>query len=126
MSEEIASILILTATQKQEVLNDPTVLSRNFIPHHVKTYKQNQQLLIDLHAKLAESQKDNSDYASQIADLERDLASVNTTIHMLQAAANHTSLPIAKPIELPRPPEFSGDCKELLNIISKVRSKCAG
>jgi hypothetical protein len=42
-----------------------------------------------------ESQKDNSDYASQIADLECDLASTNTTIHMLHAAANHTSLPTA-------------------------------
>jgi hypothetical protein len=82
--------------------------------------------LIDLHAELAESQKDNSDYASQIANLEHDLTSANTTIHMLQGTANHTSLPIAKPIELPYPPELSGDCKELLNVISKVHSKLAG
>lgn len=33
---------------------------------------------------------------------------------------------IAEPIELPHPPEFSGDCKELLNFISKGRSKLAG
>jgi hypothetical protein len=45
---------------------------------------------------------------------------------MLQAAVNHTSLPTAKPIELPDPPEFSGDRKELLNFISKVRSKLPG
>jgi hypothetical protein len=45
---------------------------------------------------------------------------------MLQAAANHTSLPTLKPIELPHPPKFSGDRKELLNFISKVRSKLAG
>jgi hypothetical protein len=82
--------------------------------------------LINLCAELEESQKDNSDYASQIGDLERDLTSVNTTIRMLQAAANHTSLPTVKPIELPHPPEFSGDCKELLNFISKVHSKLAG
>jgi hypothetical protein len=82
--------------------------------------------LIDLHAELEESEKDNSHYASRIADLERDLASANTTIHMLQAAANHTSLPTIKPIELPHPPEFSGDRKELLNFISKVRSKLVG
>jgi hypothetical protein len=44
---------------------------------------------------------------------------------MLQAAANNSSLPTVKPIELPHPPEFSGDCKELLNFISKVRSKLA-
>jgi hypothetical protein len=45
---------------------------------------------------------------------------------MLQAAVNNTSLPTAKPIELPHPLEFSGDRKELLNFISKVRSKHAG
>jgi hypothetical protein len=126
MSEEIASILILTAAQKQQVLNNPTVLSKNVIPDHVENYKWDQQLLIDLHAELAESQKDSSDYASWIADLERDLTSVNTTIRILQAAANHTSLRIAKPIELRYPPEFSGDHKELLNFISKVYSKHAG
>jgi hypothetical protein len=81
--------------------------------------------LIDLHAELEESQKANSDYASQIADLECDLTNANTIIRMLQAATNHTSLPIVKPIELPHPPKFSGNCKELLNFISKVRSKRA-
>jgi hypothetical protein len=126
MSEEIASILILTAAQKQEVLDDPTVLNKNVIPDHVENYKWDQQLLMDLHAKLAESQKDNSDYASRITDLEHDLASANTTIRMLQATANHTSLPIAKPIELPHPPEFSRHRRELLNFISKVHLKLAG
>jgi hypothetical protein len=126
MSKEIASILILTAAQKQQVPDNPTLLSKNVIPDHVENYKQDQQLLINLHAELAESQKDNSDYASRIADLEQDLPSANTTICMLQAVANHTSLLIAKPIELPHPPEVSGDCKELLNFISKVRSKLAG
>jgi hypothetical protein len=82
--------------------------------------------LIDLGTELEESQKDNSDYANRIAELERDLASANTTIRILQAAVNHTSIPTAKPIELPHPPEFSGDRKELLNFISKVRSKLAG
>jgi hypothetical protein len=80
--------------------------------------------LTDLHTKLAEAQKDNSDYASGIANLERDLTSANTTIYMLQAAVNHTSPPTTKPIELPYPPEFSADRKKLLNIISKVCSKC--
>jgi hypothetical protein len=82
--------------------------------------------LTDLHTELEESQKDNSDYANRIAELERDLASANTTIRILQAAVNHTSIPTAKPIELPHPPEFSGDRKELLNFISKVHSKLAG
>jgi hypothetical protein len=82
--------------------------------------------LIDLHAELQESQKDNSDYASQIANLECDLTSVNTTIRILQAAATHAILPMVEPIELPYPREFSGDHKELLNFISKVHSKRAG
>jgi hypothetical protein len=64
MSEEIASILILTAAQKQQVLDNPTLLSKNIIPDHVKNYKRDQQLLIDLYAELVESYKDNSDYAS--------------------------------------------------------------
>jgi hypothetical protein len=126
MSKEIASILILTAAQKQQVLDDPTVLTKNVVPDHIENYKWDQQRLIDLRAELDESQKDNSDYASRIADLERDLASANTTIRMLQAAANHTSLPTITPIELPHPPEFSGNHKELLNFISKVHSKLAG
>jgi chromosome segregation ATPase len=82
--------------------------------------------LIDLHTKLEESQKDNSDYANQIAELKHDLTSANTTIRILQAAVNQTSIPTAKPIELPYPPEFSGDHKELLHFISKVRSKLTG
>jgi hypothetical protein len=126
MSKEIASVLILTVGQKQQVLDDTTILNKNVIPDYVENYKWDQQLLIDLHAERAESQKDNSDYARQIADLERDLASANTTIRMLQATANHISLPIAKQIELPHPPEFSGDHKELLNFISKVRLKLTG
>jgi hypothetical protein len=82
--------------------------------------------LIDLCAELEESHKDNSDYASRIADLKRDLASANTTIRMLQATANQTILPTVKPIELPHPPKFSGDHKELLNFISNVHSKLGG
>jgi hypothetical protein len=125
-SEEIASVLILTTAQKEQVLDEPTVLTKNIVPDYVANYKRDQQQLTDLRTKLEESQKDNSDYAKWIAELERDLASANTTIRILQAAVNHTSIPTAKPIELPHPPEFSRDRKELLNFISKVRSKLAG
>jgi predicted metalloendopeptidase len=125
-SEEIASVLILTAAQKQQVLDDPTVLTKNIVPDHAANYKQDQQRLIDLRTELEESQKDNSDYANRITKLEHDLASASTTIHILQAAVNQTSIPTAKPIELPYPPEFSADCKELLNFISKVHSKLTG
>jgi hypothetical protein len=106
------------------VLKDPSQLANlieNIIPDRAETYKCDQQLSINLCAELEESQKDNSDYASGIADLEHALASGNTTIHISQATANYTTLPMVKPIELPHPPEFSGDRKELLNVISKVR-----
>jgi hypothetical protein len=63
-SEEIASVLILTAAQTQLVLDDPTVLTKNIIPDYIANYKGDQQRLIDLHTKLEESQKDNSDYAN--------------------------------------------------------------
>jgi small-conductance mechanosensitive channel len=125
-SQEIASVLILTAAQKQQVLDGPTVLTKNIVPDYVANYKRDQQWLIDLHTELEESQKDNSDYANQITKLECDLNSANTTIHILQATINQTSIPTAKLIELPHLPEFSGDCKELLYFISKVCSKLAG
>jgi hypothetical protein len=34
-SEEIASVLILTTAQKQQVLDDPTVLTKNIVPDYV-------------------------------------------------------------------------------------------
>jgi hypothetical protein len=43
MSEEIASVLILTAAQKQQVLDDPTVLTKNVVPDHIENYKRDQQ-----------------------------------------------------------------------------------
>jgi hypothetical protein len=38
-SEEIASVLILTAAQKQQVLDDPMVLTKNIVLDHVANYK---------------------------------------------------------------------------------------
>jgi hypothetical protein len=70
MSKEIASVLILTAAEKQQVLDDPMLLTRNIVPDHVENYKRDQQRLNNLRAELPESQKDNSDCASRIADLK--------------------------------------------------------
>jgi hypothetical protein len=42
MSEEIASILILTAAQKQQVLNEPTLLTKNIVPDYLENYKWDQ------------------------------------------------------------------------------------
>jgi hypothetical protein len=82
-------------------------------------------MLINLCAELEESRKDNSIYTHYIADPEYNLATANTTTCILQTTATHATLPIFKPIEVPHPPEFSGDCMELLHFISKVRSKLA-
>jgi hypothetical protein len=43
MSKEIDNVLILTAAQQQQVLNDLTLLTRNIIPDQVKQYKWDQQ-----------------------------------------------------------------------------------
>jgi hypothetical protein len=126
ISKEIASVLILTTAQKQHVLDDPIVLTKNIIPDYVANYKWDQQQLIDLHTEPEQSQKDNSDYPNWITKLKCNLASANTTIYILQAAVNQSSIPTAKPIELPQPPDFSGDHTELLNFISKVYSKLPG
>jgi hypothetical protein len=90
------------------------------------TYKCDQQLLFDLRPELEESRKDNSSYTHCIADPEHDLATANTTTQILQTAATYATLPIFKPIELPHPSEFSGDCTKLLHFISKVGTKLAG
>jgi hypothetical protein len=38
-SEEITSVLILTTAQKQQVLDDPMVLTKNIVPDHIANYK---------------------------------------------------------------------------------------
>jgi hypothetical protein len=38
-SEEIARVLNLNAASKQQVLDDPMVLTKNIVPHHVANYK---------------------------------------------------------------------------------------
>jgi hypothetical protein len=82
--------------------------------------------LIDLYTELEESEKHNSSYTHYIADPDHNLANVNTITYILQTTATHTTLPIFKPIELPHPAKFSGDCIELLHSISNIYSKLAG
>lgn len=94
------------------------------MPDSIEEYRRDMQTLADLRAELQESQQDNSDYAKRIANLEWDLDTANATIRLLQALTTNTV--IAKPIELPHHPQFSGDCKGLLNFVSKVRLKLAG
>jgi hypothetical protein len=64
------------------------------------------------------------DYARRIVTLEDDLKTTNKTIRILQGLM--TNALTLRAIELPHPPRYSGDRKELPNFISKVRSKLAG
>jgi hypothetical protein len=124
MSEEseIISALFLNSVQVAAVKKDPSNIL--VVADNITSYRRNMQTLSDLCTELENSQKDNSYYAKRIGDLERDLDTANGTIRLLQKLATHTLT--LRTIELPHPPEFSGDCKKLPNFIAKVRSKLAG
>jgi hypothetical protein len=64
------------------------------------------------------------DYAIYIGILEGDIQTANKTIPILEGLM--TNAITLRAIELPHPPEYSRDRKELLNFISKVCSKLAG
>jgi hypothetical protein len=119
---EIISALFLNSVQVAAVKKDPSNIL--VVADNITSYRRDMQTLSDLCTELENSQKDNSYYAKRIGDLERDLDTANGTIRLLQKLATHTLT--LRTIELPHPPEFSGDCKKLPNFIAKVRSKLAG
>jgi hypothetical protein len=61
------------------------------------------------------------DYACDMRILEDDLQTANNTIRILKGLTTNT--PTLRAMKLPHAPEYSGDRKELPNVISKVRSK---
>jgi hypothetical protein len=123
-NNKVVVALYLNEAERLEVEQDPTKIK--LVRNAVKEYERDCQLRDDLRAELTEARKDNSLYAQRITDLERDLESANASVRLLQALTKNGPLPNTRPIELPHPPEFSGERKELLNFISKVRSKLAG
>jgi hypothetical protein len=82
------------------------------------------KLIIDLQKEVQVIHTSNTDYARCVVSLEDDLKTANKTIRILQGLM--TTTPTLRAIELPHPPECSGDRKELPNFISKVHSKLAG
>jgi hypothetical protein len=82
------------------------------------------KLIIDLQKELQGIHTNNTDYARHVVSLEDDLKTANKTIRILQGLI--TNAPTLRAIELPHPPEYCGDTKELPNFISKVHSKLVG
>jgi hypothetical protein len=118
----ITSALFLNATQAATVKVDPLVILT--IDEDIEEYRRELKLIIDLQKEVQVIRTDNTDYARCIVTLEDDLKTANKTIRILQGLM--TNAPSLRAIELPHPPEYSGDRKELPSFISKVRSKLAG
>jgi hypothetical protein len=109
----ITSALFLNATQVVAVKADPSAILT--IDEDIEEYHRELKLIIDLQQEVQVIHTDNMDYARGIATLEDDLKTTNKTIPILQGLM--TNAPTLRAIELPHPPEYSGDRKELPNVI---------
>jgi hypothetical protein len=118
----ITSALFLDAAQAATMKADPSAILP--IDEDIAEYRRELKLIIDLHKEVQVICTNNTDYARRVVSLEDDLKTANKTIRMLQGLT--TNAPSLRAIELPHPPEYSGDRKELPNFISKVRWKLAG
>jgi hypothetical protein len=94
------------------------------IDEHIEQYHRELKLIIDLQKEVQVICTRNTNYAQHVVSLKDDLKTANKTIRILQGLTI-TTLTL-RTIELPYPPEYSGDRKELPNFISKVYSKLAG
>jgi hypothetical protein len=82
------------------------------------------KLIINLQKEVEVIHTNNTEYAQHVVSLKDDLKTTNKTIRILQGLMI-TTLTL-RAIELPHPPKYSGDRKELPNFMSKVHSKLAG
>jgi hypothetical protein len=119
---QITSALFLDAAQAAAVKADPSAILT--IDEDIAEYRQELKLIIDLQKEVEVICTNNTDYAWRVVSLQDDLKTANKTIQILQGLTK-TALTL-RAIELPHPPKYSGDRKELPNFISKVRSKLAG
>jgi hypothetical protein len=118
----ITSALFLDAAQASAVKADPSAILT--IDEDIVEYRRELKLIIDLQKEVEVIRTNNTNYARRVVSVEDDLKTANKTIRILQGLT--TTAPTLRAIELPHPPEYSGDRKELPNFISKVRSKLAG
>jgi hypothetical protein len=119
---QITSTLFLDATQAAAMKVDPSAILT--IDEDIAEYHQELKLIIDLQKAVEVIHTNNTNYASHVVSLEDDLKTANKIIQILQGLT--TTAPTLRAIELPHPPKYSGDRKELPNFISKVHSKLAG
>jgi Asp-tRNA(Asn)/Glu-tRNA(Gln) amidotransferase C subunit len=119
---QITSALFLDAAQAAAVKVDPSAILT--IDEDIAEYRRELKLIIDLQKQVQVIHTDNTDYARHIVSLKDDRKTANKTIQILQGLT--TNAPTLRAIVLPHPPKYSGDRKELPNLISKVRSKLSG
>jgi hypothetical protein len=119
---QITSALFLDAAQAATMKADPLAILT--IDEDIAEYHQELKLIINLQKEVKVIYTNNTDYTQHVVSLEDNLKTTNKTIRILQGLMT-TALTLGA-IELPYPPEYSGDRKELLNFISKVYSKLAG
>jgi hypothetical protein len=118
----ITSALFVNAAQVATVKAEPSAILT--IDKDIEDYHRELKLIIDPQKEVQVVRTDNMDYARWIVTLEDDVQTTNKTIRILQGLM--TNALTLRAIELPHPPEYSRDRKELPNCISKVCSKLAG
>jgi hypothetical protein len=117
-SDKLAQItyaLFLDAAQAAAMNVDPSAFLT--IDEDIAEYCRELRLIIDLQKEVQVIRTNNTDYASHVVSLEDDLKTANKTIQILQGLTTNT--PTLRAIELPHPPEYSGDRKELPNFYFK-------
>jgi hypothetical protein len=118
----ITSAPFLDAAQAAAVKADPSAILT--IDEDIAEYHQELKLIINLQKEVQIIHTNNMDSARCIVSLQDNLKNANKTIRSLQGLT--TNAPTIRAIELPHPPEYSGDSKELPHFISKVHSKLEG
>jgi hypothetical protein len=118
----ITSTLFLDAAQVAAMKADPSAILT--IDKDIAEYCRELKLIIDLEKEVQVIHTNNTEYAQCVVSLKDDLKTTNKAIQILQGLM--TNAPTLRAIELLHPPKYSGDRKELPNVISKVRSKLSG
>jgi hypothetical protein len=118
----ITSALFLNATQVAAMKADLSAILT--IDKDIAEYHQELKLIINLQKAVKVIHTNNTNYTWHIVSLKDNLKTANKTIRILQGLM--ITAPTLWAMELPNPPEYSGDRKVLPNFISKVYSKLAG
>jgi hypothetical protein len=119
---QITSALILNTTQVAAIIAGILVILA--IDNNIEEYYWELLLLFNMQKDLQATLKDNIDYIYHISILENNPKMANKTIQILQNLITNTLTLYT--IELPYPPKYSGDRKELPNCITKVHLKLIG